>query len=60
MWVYTENRSPVFCVNTLLACPVRPNNNFTMTIQKPAELDNDNILKVTDEVIKISVIMVSI
>jgi hypothetical protein len=39
---------------------VRPNNNFTMTIQKPAELDNDNILKVTDEVIKISVIMVSI
>jgi hypothetical protein len=28
---------------------VGPDNNFTMTIQKPSEVDNDNILKVTEE-----------
>jgi hypothetical protein len=33
----------------LLACPVGQNNNFTMTIQKPSEVDNDNIFKVTEE-----------
>jgi hypothetical protein len=39
----------IFCVNTLLALPVRPINNLTMTIQKPDEVTEDNILKVTEE-----------
>jgi hypothetical protein len=38
-----------FCVNTLLARPMGQENNFTVTIQKPAEVTNDNILKVIEE-----------
>jgi hypothetical protein len=41
---------PIFCVNTLLARPVGPDNNFTMTIQKPDEVTEDNILKVIEKI----------
>jgi hypothetical protein len=37
------------CINTLLARLVGQDNNFTMTIQKPDEVTDDNNLKVTEE-----------
>jgi hypothetical protein len=51
---HARSRLLFFYVNTLLARSVGQDNNFTMTLHKPADVTDGNILKITKEDLNIA------